>query len=63
MTTPPTPKPYKRHRFPAEIISYRVWLSFRVCLGCRDMEELLFEHGVTVTYEAIRQWCRKFGQP
>jgi putative transposase len=44
-TTPPTPKPCKRHWFPAEIISDRLWLSFRVCLGPRDVEELLFEHG------------------
>jgi putative transposase len=53
---------YKNHRFPAEIISHGVWLYFRFCLSYRDVEELLFVHGVTVTYEAIRKWCRKFGQ-
>jgi DDE domain len=53
---------YKNHRFPAEIISHGVWLYFRFCLSYRDVEELLFARGVMVTYEAIRKWCRKFGQ-
>jgi putative transposase len=39
-----------------------VWLYFRFCLSFRDVEELLLERGVVVTYEAIRKWCRKFGQ-
>jgi putative transposase len=54
---------YKHHRFPAEIISHGVWLYFRFCLSYRDVEELLFARGIVVTYEAIRKWCRKFGQP
>src|SRR5215510_166802 len=62
MHQPPTTKHYKNHRFPAEIISHAVWLYFRFCLSFRDVEELLFERGVVVTYEAIRKWCRKFGQ-
>jgi len=53
---------YKRHRFPPEIISHAVWLYFRFALSYRDVEELLAERGVIVTYEAVRQWCRKFGQ-
>ena len=53
---------YKNHRFPIEIISHAVWLNFRFCLSFRDVEELLLERGVVVTYEAIRKWCRKFGQ-
>jgi putative transposase len=60
-TSAPT-HPYKHHRFPAEIISHGVWLYFRFCLSYRDVEELLFARGVIVTYEAIRKWCRKFGQ-
>jgi putative transposase len=52
----------KNHRFPAEIISHGVWLYFRFCLSYRDVEELLFARGIIVTYEAIRKWCRKFGQ-
>jgi putative transposase len=58
---PATPT-YKRHRFPPEIISYSVWLYFRFALSYRDVEELLTERGVIVTYETIRQWCQKFGQ-
>jgi putative transposase len=60
-TSAPT-NPYTHHRFPAEIISHGVWLYFRFCLSYRGVEELLFARGVIVTYEAIRQWCRKFGQ-
>src|ERR671925_1888556 len=60
---PPTPTThYKNYRFPVEIISHAEWLYFRFCLSFRDVEELLFERGVVVTYEAIRKWCRKFGQ-
>ncbi len=53
---------YKRHRFAPEIIAHAVWLYFRFALSYRDVEELLAERGVLVTYETIRQWCRKFGQ-
>ncbi len=60
-TVTPGPR-YKNHRFPVEIISHAVCLYFRFCLSFRDVEELLLERGVIVTYEAIRKWCRKFGQ-
>ena len=63
MDTSPTTIKYKNHRFPVEIISHAVWLYFRFCLSFRDVEELLLERGVVVTYETIRKWCRKFGQP
>ena len=53
---------YQRHRFPSEIISHAVWLYHRFCLSFREVEELLAERGITVTYETIRQWCQKFGQ-
>ncbi|UCE62830.1 MAG: IS6 family transposase [Nitrospirota bacterium] len=56
----PTPS-YQRHRFPSEIISHAVWLYHRFCLSFREVEELLAERGITVTYETIRQWCQKFG--
>jgi putative transposase len=52
---------YRGHRFPPEIISYAVWLYHRFCLSFRDVEELLAERGVTVSYEAVRQWCLRFG--
>ena len=53
---------YKRHGFPPELIAHAVWLYFRFALSYRDVEELLAERGVTVTYESVRQWCGKFGQ-
>ena len=56
----PTPS-YQRHRFPAEIISHAVWLYHRFCLSFREVEELLPERGITITYESIQQWCQKFG--
>jgi len=62
METSSTTTKYKNHRFPVEIISHAVWLYFRFCLSFRDVEELLLERGIIVTYEAIRKWCRKFGQ-
>ncbi len=62
MTPPADTARYKNHRFPGEIISHGVWLSYRFTLSYRDVQELLFERGVTVSHEAIRQWCRKFGQ-
>jgi putative transposase len=52
---------YKRHRFPPDIISYAVWLYYRFNLSHRDIEDLLAERGITVSYEAIRLWCTKFG--
>jgi putative transposase len=52
---------YSGYRFPAEIIGYAVWLYYRFALSHRDVEEVLAERGVQVSYEAIRLWCRKFG--
>ncbi len=46
---------YQRHRFPSEIISHAVWLYHRFCLSFREVEELLAERGITVTYETVRQ--------
>ncbi|MBT5559056.1 MAG: IS6 family transposase, partial [Proteobacteria bacterium] len=52
---------YKRHRFPPEIIQYAVWLYHRFSLSHRDVEDLLAQRGITVSYESIRLWCNKFG--
>src|SRR5215472_8789845 len=52
---------YRGYRYPVEIISHAVWLYFRFHLSLRDVEELLAERGITVTYETIRAWCAKFG--
>jgi len=54
-------KLYKRFRFPPEIIQYAVWLYYRFNLSHRDIEDLLSERGINVTYEAIRLWCNRFG--
>jgi hypothetical protein len=56
MNPRPTPNPYKRHRFPAEIISHCVWLYLSFCLSYRDVEELMAERGVLLEFpEAL--WC------
>ena len=55
------PPSYRGYRFPSEIISHAVWLYYRFGLSFRDVEDLLAERGITVTYEAIRLWCRTFG--
>jgi putative transposase len=52
---------YIRHRFPPAIISHAVWLYYRFSLNFREVEDLLAERGVNVTYETIRQWSIKFG--
>jgi putative transposase len=52
---------YHGHRFPAVVISCAVRWYFRFSPSLRDIEELLLERGVIVTYETIRCWCDKFG--
>ena len=52
---------YRGYRFPAEIISHAVWLYHRFCVSFRDVADLLAQRGITVSYEAIRLWCIKFG--
>ena len=57
----PPPDPHYRHRFSAEIISYAVWLYHVFSLSLRDVELLLAERGILVSYETVRRWCKKFG--
>jgi len=52
---------YKRHRFPATVIQHAVWLYFRFTLSFRDVEEMLAQRGIDVSYETIRAWTLKFG--
>ncbi len=52
---------YHGYRFPPEIISHAVWLYHRFCVSFRNVEELLAQRGITVSYEAVRLWCIKFG--
>src|SRR5919112_1858151 len=55
------PISYARHQFPAEIIRHAIWLYLRFTLSYRDVEELLAERGIEVTYESIRRWVLTFG--
>jgi putative transposase len=52
---------YRRHRVPASIIQHAVWLCPRFTLSYRDVEELLAERGIDVSYETVRRWVLKFG--
>ncbi|MFI2511317.1 IS6 family transposase [Streptomyces sp. NPDC018972] len=53
---------YKGHRYPVEVISHCVWLYHRFPLSFREVEELMLERGIAVSYETVRRWCAKFGQ-
>ena len=52
---------YHGNRFPPEIIGHAVWPYHRFCLSFRDVEDLLAERGIVVSYATIRSWCNKFG--
>lgn len=54
------PLSFKRHRLPADAIQQAVWLFFRFTLSFRDVEELLAQRGIDVSYEAIRCWTIEF---
>ncbi len=55
------PLSFKRRRFPAEVIRHAVWLYLRFSLSLRDLEELLAQRGINVSYETVRCWTKKFG--
>src|SRR4051795_12622458 len=55
------PVSYRRHRFPPPIIQHAVWLYLRFTLSYRDVEELLAERGLDISYETVRCWVLKFG--
>jgi putative transposase len=52
---------YARHRFPPEVIQHVIWLYLRFALSYRDVEDLLAERGLDVSYETVRRWVAKFG--
>jgi putative transposase len=52
---------YKQHQFPSEILQYTVWIYCRINLSLCDIEDLLAERGIDVTYETILLWCNRFG--
>ncbi len=53
---------YARYRFPPVIIQHAVWLYFRFPLSYRDIEDLVAERGIDLSYETVRRWALKFGQ-
>src|ERR671913_74227 len=55
------PLSYSGYRFPRDIIQRAVWMYLRFTLSFRDVEELLAERGIVVTYESIRRWVLAFG--
>src|SRR5713101_2209003 len=52
---------YRRHRFPPLVIQHAVWVYLRFTLSYRDVEDLLAEHGLDISYETVRRWVLKFG--
>ena len=56
-----TPLSYRRHRFPPELIQHAIWLYLRFTLSYRDVEELLAQRGLDISYETVRRWVLKFG--
>jgi transposase-like protein len=52
---------FARHQFPPVIIRHAVWLYLRFTLSYRDVEDLLAERGLDVSYETVRRWVLKFG--
>ena len=52
---------YSGYRFPPEIIQQAIWLYLRFTLSLRDVEDLLAERGVAVSYESVRRWVNHFG--
>lgn len=55
------PPSHARHHFPPALIQHAIWLYLRFTLSYRDVEDLLAERGVEVSYEAVRRWVLKFG--
>jgi hypothetical protein len=56
------PISYARHQFPPEVIQHAVWLYLRFTLSFRDVEDLLAERGLDISYETVRRWVLKFGR-
>ena len=45
-----------------EIIQQAIWLYLRFTLSLRDVEDLLAERGIAVSYEFIRRWINHSGR-
>jgi putative transposase len=55
------PVSFKRHRFPGDVIRHAVWLNFRFSISFCDVEELMAQRGIDVSYDTIRCWTVRFG--
>jgi putative transposase len=62
MRTTPDPYPYRGFRFPAELIAHAVWLYHCFSLSLREVELILAQRGIVVSYESIRAWGLRFGR-
>jgi putative transposase len=58
----PSARSDRGFHFPAEVISHAVWLYARFALSYHDVEELLSERGIQVSYESVRRWVGRFGE-
>ena len=47
--------------YPSIVIQQAIWLYFRFALSYRDVEDMLAERGIDVSYETVRRWALKFG--
>jgi transposase-like protein len=52
---------FARHQFPPDIIGHAVCLYLRFTLSFRDVEELLADRGLDLSYETVKRWVLKFG--
>jgi putative transposase len=52
---------FARHQFPPAIIRHAVWLYMRFTLSYRDVEDVLAERGLDISYETVRRWVLNFG--
>src|SRR6201987_4662384 len=52
---------FARPQLPSDAIRHAVWFYFRLTLSFRDVEDLLAERGLDVSYETVRRWVLKFG--
>jgi putative transposase len=53
---------FSGYRFPPEIIQQAIWLYVRFALSFRDVEDLLAERGIVVSYETVRRWVNLAGK-
>jgi putative transposase len=49
------------YRFPPEVVHQAIWLYHRFTLSFRDVEDLLAERGIAISYETVRRWVNHFG--